>query len=154
MSLRTLHAGSRPADGVQVGHVEAELAGEGGVAAVVVAALAAGVADLASMREAVGGLVQQGAEHVDRAEVLVTGEGLQRGPVGGLVGELPAASAKAPRFSRRLRGFLPEATHADDRGDVGVVNADGGPSVFQDSDQTTSSGAINQMRRPWRGLLA
>jgi hypothetical protein len=40
---------------------------KGGVAAVVVAALAAGVADLADTGEVVSGLMQQGAEHVDRA---------------------------------------------------------------------------------------
>ena len=47
-------AGGGPADGVQVGDVQAKLAGQGGVAAVVVAALAAGVADLAGM----GGLLR------------------------------------------------------------------------------------------------
>jgi hypothetical protein len=41
-------ASRRPANRVQVGHLQAELAGQGGVAAVVVAALAAGVADLAA----------------------------------------------------------------------------------------------------------
>jgi hypothetical protein len=50
-----------------VGDVQAELASQGGVAAVVVAALAAGVADIADRGEAVGGLMQQGAEDIDRA---------------------------------------------------------------------------------------
>jgi hypothetical protein len=41
-----------------MGHVQAELAGQGGIAAVVVAALAAGVADLADRGEAVSVLVE------------------------------------------------------------------------------------------------
>jgi hypothetical protein len=64
---RLWDTGRRPADRVQVGHLQAELGGQGGIAAVVVAALAAGVADRAGMGEAVGGLVQQGAEDVDGA---------------------------------------------------------------------------------------
>jgi hypothetical protein len=42
-------AGGRPADRLHMGDVQAELLGEGGVAAILVAALAAGVAELASM---------------------------------------------------------------------------------------------------------
>jgi hypothetical protein len=59
--------GGGPADRLDAGDLQAEFVGEGGVAAVVVAALAAGVLDAPGLGEAVGGLVQQGAEHVDRA---------------------------------------------------------------------------------------
>ena len=62
----------------------------------VVAALAAGVADLAGMGEAVGGLVEQGAEDVDRAALEAFAADQHLGPVAGGVGagELSAAAAK------------------------------------------------------------
>jgi hypothetical protein len=69
-----------------MGHLRAELGGDGGVAAVVVAALAAGVAELAGMSEAVGSLVQWGAEHVDRAALQAFAADQHLGPVAGLVG--------------------------------------------------------------------
>jgi hypothetical protein len=63
----------------------------------VVAALAAGVADLAGIREAVGGLVQQGAEDVDRAALEAFAADQDLSPVGRGVraGELPAAGGEA-----------------------------------------------------------
>src|SRR5574341_157407 len=70
------------------GHGQAQLAGQGGVAAVVVAALAAGVLHSAGGRQAVGSLVQQRAQHLDRPGGQALPAHEQLGPLG--AGHRPA----------------------------------------------------------------
>src|SRR6266536_3552647 len=81
--------GGGPASSAGPLHGQAQVAGEGGVAAIVVAALAAGVLDAAGGGQAVGGLVQQCAQDLDRAggQALPTHE--QLGPLSG--GHRPAS---------------------------------------------------------------
>jgi hypothetical protein len=82
--------GGRPADRLDLGDLQAELAGEDAVAAVVVAATAAGVPDAAGLGEAVGGLVQQRAQDLQGAAVEAFAADQDLVAVG--AGDLPAAS--------------------------------------------------------------
>jgi hypothetical protein len=120
----------------------------------VVAALAAGVADLADMGEAVGGLMQKGAEHVDRAALEAFATDQHLGPVGELVGagELPAGGGEVTEIQPPAPGVAAGGDHDHDLGDVGVVAADAGPGVFQGGDQ--AAGGTVDRRRGGHGLLA
>ena len=62
----------------------------------VVAAQAAGVLNAPAAGEAVGGLMQQGAEHVGGAALEAFAADQHLGSVGWLVGELPAAGGEVP----------------------------------------------------------
>ena len=61
-----------------------------------VAALAAGVLEVSGLGEAVSGLMQQGAEHVDGAALEAFAADQHLGPIAGGVGagELPAAGGE------------------------------------------------------------
>src|SRR5207247_6106872 len=82
------------------GDLEVDLAGEGGVALVVPAALPAGVLDLAGVGQAVGGLVQQGVEHVGGAAAQPLA-GDQDLVAVGLVGvDVPAAGGEVAQLDQ------------------------------------------------------
>jgi len=77
------------------------------------------------MGEAVGGLVEQGAEDVDGAALEAFAADQHLGPVGRLAGELPAAGGEVAEVEPLAAGVA--ARGDDDLGDLGMVAADGGP---------------------------
>src|SRR6266545_4458597 len=90
--------------GLGVGrNVQVDLAGQGGVALVVPAALPAGVLDASGVGQAVGGLVQQGGEHLPRAALEALTGDQDLGAVG--VGYLPAGSGEVPPLEQAPPGF-------------------------------------------------
>jgi hypothetical protein len=62
------------------------------------------------MGQAVGGLVQQGAEHIGGAALQAFAADQDLGPVGGLVGELPAGGGEVTEIEPPAAGSLPKAT--------------------------------------------
>jgi hypothetical protein len=118
---------------------QAELAGQGGVAAVVVPPLAAGVPHVSGLGEPVGGLVQQGAEHIDRAALQAFAADQDLVAVGTV--DLPAVGGEVAQIQP-----LALAARGDDQdrlGDLGVAATDALPGVLQGGDQ--------QAGRPVRG---
>jgi hypothetical protein len=98
------------------------------------------------MGEAVGGLVQQGAEDVDGAAVEAFAADQNLGPVAGGVGagELPSAGGEVAEIQPPAAGVAARGDHDHDLGDLGVAVADGGPSVFQGGDQAAGGGPVDR----------
>ena len=86
------------------------------------------------MGEAVGGLVEQGAEDVDGAALEAFAADQHLGPVGRLAGELPAAGGEVAQVEPPAAGVAAEGDHDHDLRDVGMPGADGRPGVFQGGD--------------------
>ena len=99
----------------------------------VVAALAAGVLDVSGLGEAVGGLVQQGAQHLQRAalEAFAADQDL----VAVAAVDLPAVGGEVAQVEPLALGAGGDDQHGVR--DVGVSGADGLPAVFQGGDQQT-----------------
>jgi hypothetical protein len=123
--------GHRPADPAGLGHLQTQLAGQGGIAAVVVAAAAAGVLDAPGVGQPMGGLVQQRGHDLTGPpgqalpadqDLRVLAAGVLPAP-GGEVAPLQAAAAAAG------------GDHQHGLGDLGMAGADGRPGVLQGSHQ-------------------
>jgi hypothetical protein len=123
--------GGGPADRLDAGHLQAELVGEGGVAAVVVATLAAGVLDVSGLGEAVGGLVQQGAEHIDRAALEAFAADQDLVAVGAV--DLPAVGGEVAQIQTLALGAGGDDQHR--LGHLRVAATDALPGVLQGRDQ-------------------
>ena len=111
--------------------IQAELAGQGGVAAVVVAAASAGVLHRTGLRQAVGGLVQQRAQHLQGAalEAFAADQALVAvGPI-----DLPAVGREMAEIQPLALGAGGDHQHRLRH--VRVAGADGLPGVFQGGDQ-------------------
>ena len=93
----------------------------------VVAALAAGVLDVSGLGEAVGGLVQQGAQHLQRAALEAFAADQDLVAVGAV--DLPAVGGEVAQIQALALGA--GGDHQDRLGHLGVTGADGLPGVFQ-----------------------
>jgi hypothetical protein len=105
----------------------------------VVAALAAGVLDVSGLGEAVGGLVQQGAEHVDGAALEAFAADQDLVVVAAV--DLPAVGGEVAQVEPLA--FGPGGDDQHRLGHLGVAATDALPGVLQGRDQ--------QAGRPVRG---
>src|SRR5574341_419171 len=132
-ACRGWDAGAGPAERGSLGDVQADLAGEGLVPAVVIPALAAGVDDPAGECDAVSRLVEQGTEDVEGATLKALAADQDLGAVA--AGDLPTAGGEVAELAD---GPAPVATGGDDehgRRHVLVAVADRGPDRLQGGDQ-------------------
>ena len=113
---------------------QAEFAGQGGEAAVVPAALSGGVLDVADVGQGVGGLVQQGGEHLGGGAAQSFAGDEHFGQAG--VAVLPAKRGEVPVLEFGRLGGGGAGGDDDDRGrQLRVAGADGGPGRFQRADE-------------------
>jgi hypothetical protein len=102
----------------------------------------------------VGGLVQQGAQHVDGAALETFPADQHLGPVAGGVGagELPAAGGEVPEVQSPAAGVTTGGDHNHDLRDIGMVGANGRPGVFRTATRrlaaARSAGAVAVMVQP------
>jgi hypothetical protein len=127
--------------------LQAEFAGQGSEAAVVPAALAAGVLDAAGVGQAMGGLVQQGGQHRPGAALEALTGDQHLGTVG--VGHLPARGGEVPPLEQATAGLAASPQDDHHLGHVGMVSADRGPCALQRGDHG-AGGCL----RAWRGGLS
>jgi hypothetical protein len=100
------------------------------------------------MGQAVGGLMQQGAEDVDRTAVEAFAADQDLGPVAGGVGagELPAAGGEVTQIQPPAPGIAAGGDHDHDLRDVGVMAADGRPGVLQGGNQAAGGSPVDRRR--------